>query len=368
VRSAIALSLAESERLTTTDTDALFDLAKSLGVFGKSNLALALERLGGQSERVAKLTDDVERVLREDGDLGPKNREDMHSFDSDTRALAQASLALFHLKPASQELPGTVNHLLLLQEGYTTQATAYRLLALAEHVKAQAEGTPSVVTLDGAPLTPKGKFSGSGRVYRIPLSELKGRERRLAFSGDPKQHVSFSVSANYALPYDNASARAQPGASSGEQGPDLYRVFTTPEGAPVNLSEVQAGQVLRVALLAVQPDSRSSKFRYLAITDALPAGFEAVDTSLETVAQAGTVGAEHPFERWLRNSPAPDHLELGTDRVKVYFDAPENTSVAVSYLVRATTPGSFVLPRASAELMYEPYSTSFSDSGRVTVQ
>src|SRR6188768_3311289 len=112
----------------------------------------------------------------------------MHSFDSDTRALAQASLALFHLKPASQELPETVNHLLLSEEGYTTQATAYRLLALAEHVKAQAEGTPPSVTLDGVPLTATGKFAGGGRVYRIPLRELTGRERRLGFSGDPSEH------------------------------------------------------------------------------------------------------------------------------------------------------------------------------------
>ena len=54
--------------------------------------------------------------------------------------------------------------------------------------------------------------------------------------------------------------------------------------------------------------------------------------------------------------------------MKIYFDAPEGNAAAVSYLVRATTPGSFVLPRASAELMYEPYSSSFSDAGRVTIQ
>lgn len=369
VRSAIALSLAESDRLSPTDTDALVDAAKEMGVFGKSNLALALGELKGQSDRVTRLVNDIERVLREGGDLGPKNREDLHSFDSDTRALAQASLALFHLKPASPELPELVNSLLQIDEGYTTQATAYQLLALAEHVKAGADGTPPVVTLDGAPLEPTGKFAGGGRSYAVPLSELKGRERRLVLSGDPKRHVAFAVSANYTLPYQNSNAVAEANAVSGDHGPDLYRVFTTPEGEPVDLSRVRAGQVLRVALLALQPASqRQTKFRYLAITDALPAGFEAVDTSLETVARVADAGSAHPFDEWLRSSSRPDHLELDTAKVKIYFDAPEGTAAAVSYLVRATTPGSFVLPRASAELMYEPYSTSFSDAGRVTIQ
>lgn len=369
VRSAIALSLAESGRLAATDTDALADLAAELGVFGKSNLALALEQLEGRSERVARLTDAIERVLREDGDLGPKNREDMHSFDSDTRALSQASLALFHVKPASSELPGLVNQLLQLDEGYTTQATAYRLLALAEHVQAHTEGAPPVVTLDGVPLEATSKFAGGGRSYRILLSELKGRERRLVLSGDPKRHVAFSVAADYTLPYTRPSAAQDASAVSGQNGPDLYRVFTTPEGAPVDLERISAGQVLRVALLAQQPSGAAEgKFRYLSITDALPAGFEAVDTSLETVAQVGDAGSAHPFHEWFRASPRPDHLELDTTKVRIYFDTPAGASVAVSYLVRATTPGSYVLPRASAELMYEPHSTSFSDAGRVVVQ
>ncbi|HEU5076262.1 MAG TPA: hypothetical protein VFU02_18845, partial [Polyangiaceae bacterium] len=369
VRSAIALSLAESDRLAATDTDALADLAGQLGVFGKSNLALALARLKGQSDRVTRLVDEVERVLREGGDLGPKNREDMHSFDSDTRALSQASLALFHVKPTSPELPELVSQLVQLDEGYTTQATAYRLLALAEHVKAQAEGTPPVVTLDGLPLEPTGKFAGGGRSYQLPLSELKGRERRLVLSADPSRHVAFSVAADYTVPYASPSAVKNASAVSGENGPDLYRMFTTPDGAPVDLSQVQAGQVLRVALLARRSDGREAEpLRYLSITDALPAGFEAVDTSLETVARVAEAGSAHPFHQWLGASPRPDHLELDTTKVKIYFDAPNQAAVAVSYLVRATTRGSYVLPRASAELMYEPHSTSFSDAGRVTVQ
>ncbi|HEY6723962.1 MAG TPA: MG2 domain-containing protein [Polyangiaceae bacterium] len=369
VRSAIALSLAESGRLAATDTDALADLAADLGVFGKSNLALALRQLKGQSDRVTRLTNEVERVLREDGDLGPKNREDMHSFDSNTRALSQASLALFHVKPKSPELPGLVSDLLRLDEGYTTQATAYRLLALAEHVKAQAEGTAPVVTLDGVPLEPTAKFAGGGRSYQLPLGELKGRQRRLVLSGDPTRHVAFSVAADYTLPYATPSAARDASAVSGENGPDLYRVFTTPEGAPVDLARLQAGQLLRVALLVRQPSGvAEDKFRYLSITDALPAGFEAVDTSLETVARVADAGSAHPFHEWLQAGSRPDHLELDTTKVKIYFDAPDRASVAVSYLVRATTPGSYVLPRASAELMYEPHSTSFSDAGRVMIQ
>lgn len=367
VRSAIALSLAESGRLVPTDSDALFEAAQSMDVFGKANVALALQRLQGQNDRIRPLLDSIERVMTEGGELAQKNREDLHFFSSDTRALAQASVALQHLRPTSPVLLDAVQQLLGLDEGYTTQATSYRLLALSEHVRARANTKPPVVRLDGAELAPQSKLAGGGTVYTIALSELRGRQRTLSLHADSGARLAFSMNTEYWLPIDT-SARAS-GATSSASGPDLYRVFTTPSGEPVDLEKVEVGQLLRVALLAVQRDDTSEKLRYLAITDELPAGFEPVDTSLETVAHAPELGAEHPFAQWLNATrAAPDHLELGDSKVQIYFDAPGATFAVASYLVRATTRGEFALPRATAELMYEAHSTAFTDSGRVTIR
>ncbi len=367
VRSAIALSLAESRELALQDSDALFDMEGELGVFGKANLALALSVLESQKDRVRTLLDEVEAALRTGGPFARDNREDLHSFSSETRALAQASVALNRLRPRSSELPRGIATLLISNEGYTTQATAYRLLALAEHVEAaRTHAAVPEARLDGQLLTVARELPSGLREYRIPLSELKGRSRRLELSADRDSPLSFSLDAAYTLPPTESSATA----ASGANGPDLYRVFTTPDGHPVDLSALRAGQLLRVALLARKPSSLAQRdFRYLAISDALPAGFEPVDPSLDTIAEVRDVTDAHPLFGWLARSYArPDHIELGDDKVRIYYDKPGAPDVAVSYLVRATTPGTFSLPRPSAELMYQPDGTSFGGFAQVVIQ
>ena len=41
--------------------------------------------------------------------------------------------------------------------------------------------------------------------------------------------------------------------------------------------------------------------------------------------------------------------------------------MAATYLVRATTPGEFALPPATAELMYQADSLGYSDAGKVVI-
>src|SRR5690606_29828405 len=103
-----------------------------------------------------------------------------------------------------------------------------------------------------------------------------------------------------------------------EHGPEIYRVFTRPDGSPVDLAAVKHGELLRVALL-MRLGSGERQRAYLAVTDRLPAGFEPVDTDLDTVASAPDIDERHPFAELLRWSyDRPSHLELHADRVHVY--------------------------------------------------
>jgi uncharacterized protein YfaS (alpha-2-macroglobulin family) len=56
------------------------------------------------------------------------------------------------------------------------------------------------------------------------------------------------------------------------------------------------------------------------------------------------------------------------DRVHIYFDEVRGHEVAATYLVRATTPGTFALPPASAELMYEANSDAYSEAAEVRIR
>ena len=111
------------------------------------------------------------------------------------------------------------------------------------------------------------------------------------------------------------------------------------------------------------------RYGYLAITDRLPAGFEPVQQDLATVSAQPDVGSAHPFAPWFRRVGArPSFVEMHDDRVSLYFDTPRGDDVIATYLVRATTPGAFAIPPATAELMYEPDSLGVTEPAKVAIR
>lgn len=178
---------------------------------------------------------------------------------------------------------------------------------------------------------------------------------------------SFVISARWRRPGDGAGTRA---ATTTDHGPDLYRVITDAKGHAVDLDAIEPGRVLRVVLLARLPeDLPYSRRGYLAVTDRLPAGFEALQPDLWTVASVPELDEEHPLYEHLRWSGSPaSHVELRDDRAQFYFDRVWGEWVHATYLMRATTPGQFTAPPAMAELMYEPDSAGYSQERSFTVK
>ena len=95
--------------------------------------------------------------------------------------------------------------------------------------------------------------------------------------------------------------------------------------------------------------------------DPLPAGFEIENPDL---AQGGSVGELS----WLSVN-SPSHVESRTDQYVAafrYMSGVENFSTA--YMVRATSPGTFVLPGATVEDMYRPEFRGNTDAGDIEVK
>jgi len=143
------------------------------------------------------------------------------------------------------------------------------------------------------------------------------------------------------------------------------------------------GSLVRVRLRITVTADR----QFVALTDPLPAGLEAVDLSLRTTGQlpgpgatppeavpseAAEAGDEYPygwyFGSWDSGWWSPfDHRELRDDRV-VYSAAVLWTGrYTATYVARATTPGTFMRPPAHAEEMYNPAVQGRSDGGVFTV-
>ena len=373
VRAAIAQSLAEVDAFPVGIADALFELRQSMDLFGKASLAIALGALPEQRDRVATLLDEIEGALSSKGRTRVQH-DGYHDWGSPRRTEAQAAMALSRLRRGSVELPRLVREIAEQAGGYTTQATAYGLLALADHLTTQpTDGAPLTVSVDGVALEPAAQAQGGGREYRLPLKALAGRKARLLIESGSSAAFGFAMSAAYRMPIattggEDGQISATLPAASASNGADVYRVLTTAAGDPVDPSRIRAGELLRVALLVRFPEGGRERPSYLAITDRLPAGFEPVEPDLSSVASPPDLGAQHPFADLLgRGYDRANYVELRDDRVQIYFDRLWGREVAASYLVRATTPGTFAQPPAAAELMYDADSTSYCESGKVTI-
>ncbi len=126
---------------------------------------------------------------------------------------------------------------------------------------------------------------------------------------------------------------------------------------------VRAGARVRVRLTMVA-DSRRT---HVALLDPMPAGFEAVNPALATsepipqADPADSFGSRFWWYRWF------DHQNLRDDRAEAFATWLGAGSYEYTYVTRATTPGTFVVPPARAEQMYEPEVFGRSANTTVTI-
>lgn len=98
--------------------------------------------------------------------------------------------------------------------------------------------------------------------------------------------------------------------------------------------------------------------RYIAINDALPAVFEAVNPEFET--QGGN-HSDNASEPWFC-----DHREIRADRALFFTDyAPDKGRFSLTYLARVIAEGDTTAPPARVEAMYQPDKFGLSATQRV---
>ncbi|HEY9805515.1 MAG TPA: hypothetical protein V6D04_03050, partial [Candidatus Obscuribacterales bacterium] len=111
--------------------------------------------------------------------------------------------------------------------------------------------------------------------------------------------------------------------------------------APDKSLTLPAGQVFDVALEIVT----DHPVDHVVITDPLPAGLEAVDTSFQT----STPALQAQSDDW-----EIGYQTIHRDRVVAYGDRLAAGVYTLHYLVRSVTPGTFLWPGAEVHLQYAP--------------
>ena len=149
-------------------------------------------------------------------------------------------------------------------------------------------------------------------------------------------------------------AEYQEGLDSGISIERTYAPYVENGTRPAT-TRYQAGDLVRITLRFRLTKER----RYVAVTDPLPAGFEAVESWFATTAATLAAGTNDQgeadgswFSWWQRGGF--DHVERHDDRILLFATRLSEGEHEFSYVARATTAGTYRTAPARAEEMYEP--------------
>jgi uncharacterized protein YfaS (alpha-2-macroglobulin family) len=219
----------------------------------------------------------------------------------------------------------------------STQESAWLVLA----ARALARQT-NAIALD------VGGTGHKGAYYRTLRADALDSPLTLANTGVGAVQTVTSIS--------GAPLKPEPAA---EQGFRLERKFYTLDGEPADPAHARQNDrfVVVVTATELQP-----QFGRVMLADYLPAGFEIDNPHLVSSGDTGTLG-------WIQNAAEPVHTEFRDDRFTAAFDRAKDAApvFSVAYIVRAVSPGRYVLPQASVEDMYRPDRFARTGTGMIEV-
>jgi uncharacterized protein YfaS (alpha-2-macroglobulin family) len=196
-------------------------------------------------------------------------------------------------------------------------------------------------------------------------ANLSNKPETLLISKDGAGRLYYRVALNYAPKEFNA-----PAADYGFAVERVYEAVDDPNDVKRDADgtvRIQSGALVRVRLKMVAPALRT----HVALMDPLPAGFEIVNPDIAVSVQVPEdKTAENDRRRggWFWRTIWFDHQNLRDDRAEAFASLLPGGVYDYSYVVRATTPGLFIVPPAKAEEMYHPETFGRTPSLRVRIE
>jgi uncharacterized protein YfaS (alpha-2-macroglobulin family) len=219
----------------------------------------------------------------------------------------------------------------------STQENAWLVLA----ARALANETMAM-DVDGTPIK-----TALYRTYKA--ADMSGKPIKITNTGDAPVQAVVSVGGSPITP--------EPATANGFK---VERNYFTLDGKPVDVSKVKQNDRFAVV---VKVTEAKPEFGHIMVSDYLPAGFEIDNPHLVSSGETGTLD-------WIEDGEAPVNTEFRDDRFTAAIDRAANDKAVftVAYVVRAVSPGKYVLPQAYVEDMYNPSRYGRTGTGSVEVR
>jgi uncharacterized protein YfaS (alpha-2-macroglobulin family) len=357
--------LAEAQQPNTSATVQLYDRRTLIDTYARAYLALTFHLIDpGDDTRVRALLSDINNaaILSATGAHWEESQRDWWNMNTDTRSTAIVLDALARLDPGNALVPNVVRWLMVARKAEaweTTQETAWALIALTDWMVVSGELKANYdynVSLNGFSLN-SGTFSADNLrnpvTLKVAVADLfKDQANRLVVErGAGDGRLYYTAHLNVYLPVEEVRAL--------NRGVMVSRQYTLKSGdcggpdqpdCPA-VSEAQAGQDIQVKVTLIAPND----LYYVVLEDPIPAGTEAVDTSLLTtsvVGQPPELNFADPLYYgwgwwWFSNT------DLRDEKVVLFATYLPKGTYEYTYTLHASLPGVYkVIPTTAREFYF----------------
>ncbi|MDQ0105288.1 hypothetical protein SAMN05660909_02806 [Chitinophaga terrae (ex Kim and Jung 2007)] len=288
----------------------------------------AAYKLAGQPEVANSLIQGLNTDVKPYNQLGG-------TFGSDLRdkAMILETLTILGQRTKANELLKQVAaQLSQADQWYSTQTTAYSLIAIAKFCGANKGGSKMNFTynLNGT----SGTVNGASYVVQLPVNFNTGASGNLSIKNNGSNVL-----------YTRLILQGQP--ESGQEpvaanNPDVLGMqvtYHTRDGKALDPATLKQGADFMATITITNPGKRGY-YEQMALSQIFPSGWEIINTRLmenDSAFQAS------PFT----------YQDIRDDRVYTYFNIEENKKRTYNVLLNAAYLGRFYLPATSCEAMYD---------------
>ncbi|TZF83653.1 hypothetical protein FW774_09255 [Pedobacter sp. BS3] len=292
-----------------------------LSVSAKWRLAAAY-KLAGQTDIAVKLISGLETSIKPYHQSGG-------TYGSDVRdeAMILETLTLLGQRSKAVQLVQHLASKLGEDSWYSTQTTAYSLLAIAKFCGTGKSQLNYTCTLNGK----KAAVHTNKYVNTMPL-DFNGNSLVINNTGSQVLFVTVTVQGQPAAGQNNF----MPNRNDVLQMNVSYKYLN---GKPIDPAEIKQGTDFYAEVTLKNPGGRGY-YEQMALTQIFPSGWEIINTRL------------NDNEGALASSPYT-YRDIRDDRVFTYFNIREYETLTFKVLLNASYAGSYYLPAVQCEAMYD---------------
>ncbi|MDJ0715821.1 MAG: alpha-2-macroglobulin [Prochloraceae cyanobacterium] len=344
------IALAELNDIRTDYLSSLYESHNDFDLVGKIKLTSYLSQFPQWQEQAQTLFDELQETVYETGRTAKINLPDRWGwYNSNTVAQARALQLFIDRKADLEQIDRLLKGLLeMRRDGIwrNNYENAQALAALVEYSKFQP--TPpnftATVQIDRQKLE-EVQFQGYAKPsveIKVPMEQLPKGRNNLILQKSGRGTLHYLTAYRYRLKGN------QPGRLNGLRVTRYLRPANEDRvlqkfGLYANEDSfnLPAGQVFDLSLEIITDHPVNN----VVVSDPLPAGLEAVDSSFQTATS---------YFQAQQDSWEISYQKIYKDRVVAYGDRLDPGVYTMHYLVRSVTPGTFEWPGAEVHLQYAP--------------